>query len=75
MADEQPAAKPKNPTSHKMYEISGDSIKSKKRLCPKCGPGTLLAAHKNRSTCGKCGYTEFASKEKKEEAPKEEKKE
>ncbi|MBM3229635.1 30S ribosomal protein S27ae [Candidatus Parvarchaeota archaeon] len=28
------------------------------RHCPKCGPGTKLAAHKDRSSCGKCGYFE-----------------
>jgi len=26
--------------------------------CPKCGPGHRLADHKNRSSCGKCGYYE-----------------
>lgn len=62
--------KPKNPTAHKMYEVSGDSIKSLKRSCPKCGPGTLMAVHKDRKTCGKCSYTEFNSKEKKEESSK-----
>ncbi len=30
----------------------------KKRACPKCGPGTSLAEHKNRLSCGKCHYTE-----------------
>ncbi|MEM4272487.1 MAG: hypothetical protein QXH30_02765 [Candidatus Bilamarchaeaceae archaeon] len=30
----------------------------KKRHCPKCGPGVSLAAHKNRYSCGKCGYYE-----------------
>ncbi len=32
---------------------------SKRSECPKCGKGVFLAEHKNRSTCGKCGYTEF----------------
>jgi len=35
------------------------------RPCPKCGPGTNLGAHSNRLACGKCGYTEMTSAEKK----------
>lgn len=26
--------------------------------CPRCGPGVWLAEHKNRRSCGKCGYYE-----------------
>ncbi|MBI5051549.1 30S ribosomal protein S27ae [Candidatus Micrarchaeota archaeon] len=26
--------------------------------CPKCGPGVRLAEHKDRRSCGKCGYFE-----------------
>jgi len=28
------------------------------KSCPKCGAGVRLAEHKNRSSCGKCGYFE-----------------
>jgi len=55
--------KPK-PKSHpnKVYENyeGKDQLKRKKKFCPKCGPGTMLAQHKERQHCGKCGYTEFA---------------
>jgi len=34
-----------------------ESGKSKKKSCPKCGPGVFLADHKDRESCGKCGYT------------------
>ena len=27
------------------------------KLCPKCS--SRMADHKNRNTCGKCGYTEW----------------
>ncbi|MBW2999489.1 30S ribosomal protein S27ae [Candidatus Woesearchaeota archaeon] len=47
--------------------------KKKGQFCPKCGVGVFLAKHKDRLTCGKCGYTEFAGKPKPEEAPKEKK--
>jgi small subunit ribosomal protein S27Ae len=43
----------------KYYEVSGDSIKSKKSVCPRCGNGVFLASHADRQSCGKCGYTEF----------------
>ncbi|MGM5484979.1 MAG: 30S ribosomal protein S27ae [Nanobdellota archaeon] len=42
-----------------IYEKDGESIKRKNKTCPKCGEGTFMAAHKDRTTCGKCGYTEF----------------
>lgn len=41
------------------YEVSGDSLKRKSNFCPKCGDGFFMSEHKDRSTCGKCGYTEF----------------
>ncbi|AKB49968.1 SSU ribosomal protein S27Ae [Methanosarcina barkeri str. Wiesmoor] len=41
------------------YKVQGDSVTRIKQFCPRCGPGTFLADHKNRLTCGKCGYTEF----------------
>ena len=51
------------PTSekYKMYTISGDTVK-RKANCPRCGPGIFLAKHKDRTSCGKCKYTEFSTK-------------
>jgi len=51
---------------YKHYTINGDSLK-KTRHCPRCGPGTFLADHKTRLTCGKCKYTEFVGKTEKVE--------
>ena len=48
--------------SHTLFENG----KKKAKDCPKCGPGYSLARHQNRLTCGKCHYTEFSKKEKKE---------
>jgi len=28
------------------------------RSCPKCGPGVRLAEHRDRLSCGRCGYME-----------------
>jgi ubiquitin-small subunit ribosomal protein S27Ae len=64
----KPAAKgaaPKKKASYSvasLYEVSGDTLKRKKKTCPKCGPSFYMAEHANRSTCGKCGYTEFKAK-------------
>ncbi|PKP53208.1 MAG: 30S ribosomal protein S27ae [Candidatus Altiarchaeales archaeon HGW-Altiarchaeales-3] len=54
----------KRPTSKKWekYEISGDKIERKNKICPKCGPGVFLGKHKDRSSCGKCGYSEVMKK-------------
>lgn len=46
------------PTSQK-YKHYGSG---KPKHCIKCGPGILLAQHKDRMSCGKCGYTEFNKK-------------
>ncbi|ENO11847.1 ribosomal protein S27AE [Thermoplasmatales archaeon SCGC AB-539-C06] len=55
--------KPKKPVKpHTLYETSGTEIKRKNKSCPKCGKGIFMAKHGNRTTCGKCGYTEFEGK-------------
>jgi len=48
------------------YEAK-DQLKRKKKFCPKCGDGNMLAQHKERKHCGKCGYTEFTKSAKNEE--------
>jgi small subunit ribosomal protein S27Ae len=44
---------------HECYQVSGDSVKLQKPVCPRCGNGVFLAEHEDRLSCGKCGYTEF----------------
>ncbi len=43
------------------YKVSGDSVE-RAAVCPRCGAGVFLAEHKNRQTCGSCGYTVFKDK-------------
>ena len=56
-----------------IFKIEGDKIIRLRRNCPKCGEGIFLAEHKDRLSCGKCGYTEFKAKiGKKPEVPPQE---
>ncbi|MDR1954732.1 MAG: 30S ribosomal protein S27ae [Candidatus Methanoplasma sp.] len=50
---------PKSVTKKSAYKINGNKIERTKPMCPKCGPGIFMATHKDRVSCGKCGYTEF----------------
>ena len=44
------------------YKVEGGKLTRTRKACPKCGAGVYLAEHKGRTSCGKCGYTEFAKK-------------
>jgi small subunit ribosomal protein S27Ae len=44
-----------------MYKVNGDKLERANKECPKCGKDSYLAAHKDRLTCGKCGYVEVKS--------------
>ena len=44
-----------------LYQTTETGIERTHRSCPKCGPGTFLAEHANRRSCGRCGYSESKS--------------
>ncbi len=54
---------------YQFFKVEGDKINRVRRHCPKCGPAVFIADHKDRFSCGKCGYTEFKSGVKKELKP------
>jgi len=56
MADNKKAAAPKKETKKK--KASKLWPYKTPKFCPKCGPGVRLAEHKERKSCGKCGYFE-----------------
>jgi small subunit ribosomal protein S27Ae len=60
MADKKPAPvkKGKSYQIYKAYKIEGGRLIRKGGMCPKC-EGSLLGLHKDRKSCGKCGYTEM----------------
>jgi len=71
MADKKPSGKPaagkvikksKSNKRWKMYKVSGDTLERLNKYCPKCGVASFLAKHKDRLSCGKCGYTEMQKK-------------
>jgi small subunit ribosomal protein S27Ae len=41
---------------------AGLKLRRRRKTCPRCGAGVFLAEHKDRYSCGKCGYTEFKKK-------------
>ena len=46
-------------TKARMYEVKDGKVSRKGQSCPRCGDGVFMAAHKDRVSCGKCGYTEY----------------
>ncbi|OPX61715.1 MULTISPECIES: 30S ribosomal protein S27ae [unclassified Methanoregula] len=49
----------KGPKRGAHFKVEGAKVTTAKKYCPRCGPGFMMADHKDRTTCGKCGYTEF----------------
>jgi len=55
MADEKKKAAP---AAAKKKEKGKPKGYKPGKACPKCGAGVRLAEHKDRRSCGKCGYFE-----------------
>ena len=55
-------AKDKDSQVFKFFKVQNNAVERIKRDCRRCGKGTFMAAHKDRHTCGKCGFTEFIQK-------------
>jgi len=56
------------------FKVEGNRINRIRKHCPKCGPAVFLAEHKNRFSCGKCGYAEFKGGGRPSKPPKTEEK-
>jgi ubiquitin-small subunit ribosomal protein S27Ae len=59
---EKPKAPKRRIQAHKLYKIEGDSLGRLRKECPRCGKGFFMAQHKNRLTCGHCGFTTYTQK-------------
>ena len=55
------------PKASSFYKVEGSTITRLRKECPRCGRGFFLAEHKNRMTCGNCGYTDFRKSQTKSE--------
>jgi len=60
MAEEKKKTEKEKKTQKKWesYQVEGEGVTRKKKFCPKCGSGVFLAEHKDRLSCGHCGYME-----------------
>lgn len=56
-------AAPKVCSKRDAYKVEGDKLVRTRPVCPKCGAGVFMATHKDRVSCGRCGYTEFTDKQ------------
>jgi len=47
---------------YKFYQVKAGKVDRLRKECPRCGRGVFLGEHRDRLTCGKCGYTSFKKK-------------
>ena len=60
---ERKEKKPKaNVQVWKLYKVEDTTLTRLKKECPRCGRGYFLAEHKDRMSCGNCGYTTFKTR-------------
>ncbi|MGA2198570.1 MAG: 30S ribosomal protein S27ae [Nitrososphaerales archaeon] len=60
---ERKEKKPKaNVQVWKLYKVEEATLTRLKKECPRCGKGYFMAEHKDRMSCGNCGYTTFKTK-------------
>ncbi|MDA4118374.1 MAG: 30S ribosomal protein S27ae, partial [Thaumarchaeota archaeon] len=45
----------------KLYKVGDGTVERLKKECQRCGKGYFMAEHKDRLSCGNCGYTTFKS--------------
>ncbi len=53
-------------SKRELFKVENGKIVRLRRHCPKCGDGVFLADHKDRLSCGSCGYTEYKGGAKKQ---------
>jgi small subunit ribosomal protein S27Ae len=44
---------------HAMYKVEGEKVTKVRPTCERCGPGYFMGDHKDRYTCGHCGFTRY----------------
>jgi len=60
---ERKEKKPKaNVQVWKLYKLEGETATHLRKECPRCGKGYFMAEHRDRLSCGHCGFTNFKAK-------------
>jgi ubiquitin-small subunit ribosomal protein S27Ae len=59
---EKPKAPKRRIQVSKLFKVEGEQLSRLRKECPRCGKGYFMAQHKNRLTCGNCGYTTYLGK-------------
>ena len=49
---------------HALYKIEDEKVTRLRPTCERCGAGYFMAKHKDRYTCGHCGFTRYRQVEK-----------
>jgi small subunit ribosomal protein S27Ae len=49
---------------HALYKVEGEKVTRLRPTCERCGPGYFMANHRDRYTCGHCGFTRYKQVEK-----------
>ena len=68
---EKPASEPKKGAAKKkdakgvnaLYKVEGEKVTRLRPTCERCGQGYFMAKHKDRYTCGHCGFTRYKQPE------------
>ena len=47
---------------HAMYKVEGIKVSRARPTCERCGAGYFMADHRDRYTCGHCGFTRYKQK-------------
>ena len=46
-----------------LYKVEGGKVTRLRPTCERCGSGYFMAKHKDRYTCGHCGFTRYKQPE------------
>ena len=49
---------------HTLYKVEGEKVTRLRPTCERCGTGYFMGDHKDRYTCGHCGFTRYKRAEK-----------
>ena len=44
---------------HALYKVEGEKVTRLRPVCERCGTGYFMGEHKDRYTCGHCGFTRY----------------